>query len=383
MAADSIGEALGRGVAQRGIPAAAAAAGSAHGTLYEGAFGTRDAESGRAVTADSIFAIASMTKALTSAAAMQLAEQGRIALDEPAREYLAELGQLPVLEGFDGAGRARLRPARKPVTTRQLLTHTSGFVYDTWHEEMLRYTRGGGDMRQVLAFEPGERWHYGPGTYWVGRLVEAVSGTDLESYLRRHVLGPLGMSDTSFILPPEKYDRLVGRYQREADGRLTPVARGMPPRPESYRGDGGMYSTAADYLKFTQMILRRGAGPGGERILKEETVALMTANGTGRMAAGRLRTANGARSGDLNLNPDGEDRYTPAFLLNVRGVPGGRAAGSLFWAGIYNTYYWIDPASEVCGVLLMGFLPFADREALGLLDDFQRAVYAVRRTGLK
>ena len=376
--ANGIGDALRSGMQRRGIPAVAAIAGTADSVIWSGAFGTRDSASGIAIAQDSIFAIASMTKAITSAGAMQLVEQGKLALDEPASKYLPELATLQVLDGFDAASKPMMRPPMKQVTLRQLLTHTSGFVYDSWHEAMFRFTSSGGDSTHVLAFEPGAKWQYGPGTYWVGRLVEAVSGMDLEKYVQQHIVGPLGMKDTSSILTAEKFDRLVGRYQRETNGSLTPVPRTMPAPPKSYRGDGGLYSTAPDYLKFTQMILKRGAGPGGVRILQEKTVALMSANGTGNIPAGRLKTLNPAQSGDVDFHPGHDDRYTLAFLMNPEAVQGERASGSLAWAGIFNTYYWIDPHSNVSGVIMMGFLPFADKEAVGLLDEFQRVVYSAR-----
>jgi CubicO group peptidase (beta-lactamase class C family) len=271
-----------------------------------------------------------------------------------------------------------LRAAKKPVTLRHLLTHTSGFAYDTWHEAMFRFTSSGGDATHVLAFEPGSKWQYGPGTFWAGRLVEAVSGTDLEKYLQQNILGPLGMKDTSFILPETKFERLVGRYQRDANGSLTPVARTLPPPPVVYRGDGGLYSTALDYIRFTQMILKRGVGPGGQRILGEKTVVLMSANGTGHIPAGRLKSWQPARSSDADFHPGHDDRYTLGFLMNPEGIPGERSAGSLVWAGLYNTYYWIDPHRGICGTIMMQFLPFADKEAVGLLDDFERGVYSLR-----
>lgn len=377
-AANSIDAVLRSGLEQRKIPAVTAMAGTASAVTYSGAFGTRDPVSGMAVTPESIFSIASMTKAVTSVGAMQLVEQGKMTLDEPASKNLPELGMLQVLDGFDSGGKPILRPATKPVTLRQLLTHTSGFSYDTWHEAMFKFTSSGGDATHVLAFEPGSKWQYGPSTLWAGRLVETVSGMDLEKYLQQNVLGPLGMKDTTFIFPEEKYERLVGRYQRETNGSLTPVARTTPTPPTAYRGDGGLFSTAPDYLKFTQMILKRGAGPGGERILKEKTVALMSANGTGHIPAGRLKTSRPAQSSDVDFHPGHDDRYTLGFLMNPEAIPGARSAGSLAWAGIYNTYYWIDPHRNICGVIMMQFLPFADKEAVGLLDDFQHAVYSSR-----
>jgi CubicO group peptidase (beta-lactamase class C family) len=377
-AANGIDEVLRRGQEQRKIPAVVAMTGTADSVTYAGAFGTRDAESGTAVGMDSMFAIASMTKAVTSTAAMQLVERGKMTLDEPASKHLPELGMLQVLEGFDGAGKPLLRPARTRVTLRHLLTHTSGFAYDVWHEAMFKFTSAGGDATHVLAFEPGSNWQYGPSTFWAGRLVETVSGMDLEAYMQQNILGPLGMKDTTFAFPQAKFDRLVQRYQHQPDGSMTPAERTLPPRPPVYRGDGGLFSTAPDYIKFTQMILKKGAGPKGERILQVKTVAQMSTNGTGKIAAGRLKTQIPARSSDVDFHVGHDDRSTLGFLMNPDAVPGARAAGSLGWAGINNTYYWIDPHRSICGVIMMQFLPFADKDAVALLSDFEHAAYSAR-----
>jgi CubicO group peptidase (beta-lactamase class C family) len=367
---------LSNGAKQRGIPAVVAIAGTATATTYSGAFGTRDSASGVAVATDSIFSIASMTKAITSAAAMLLVERGKMTLDEPASKHLPELGMLQVLDSFDASGKPNLRPPATAVTLRQLLTHTSGFAYNTWHEATFKFMSSGGDATHVLAFDPGAKWQYGPSTFWAGRLVEAVSGQDLENFLQQNILGPLAMKDTTFIFPKEKFDRLMGSYQREANGSLTAQARTLPKPPAVYRGDGGLYSTAPDYLRFAQMILRKGMGPGRDRVLQEKTVMQMSVNGTGQIAAGRLKSYDARMSSDVDFHAGHDDRYTLGFLMNPEGIPGARSAGSLAWAGLYNTYYWIDPKKGVTGIILMQFLPFADKEAVGMLDDFQRAVYA-------
>ncbi len=377
-AASGIDDVLRNGREQRKIPAVVAMTGTADRITYAGAFGTRDAESGMKVGEDSIFAIASMTKAVTSAAAMQMVERGKMTLDEPASKHLPELGMLQVLEGFDGSGKALLRPAKKPVTLRQLLTHTSGFAYDTWHEAMFKFTSANGDATHVLAFEPGSNWQYGPSTFWAGRLVEAVSGMDLETYMRQNILGPLGMKDTTFVFPQAKFDRLVQRYQHQPDGSMTPAMRTLPLAPPVYRGDGGLFSTAPDYIKFAQMILKKGAGAGGERILQAKTVAQMSTNGTGMIPAGRLKTQRPLQSSDVDFHVGHDDRYTLGFLMNPDAVPGARSAGSLGWAGINNTYYWIDPRRSICGVIMMQFLPFADKDAVALLSDFEHAAYSAR-----
>jgi len=351
-------------------------------TLYSGAFGKRDADSGIDVTPDSIFAIASMTKAITSTAAMQMVERGKVTLEEPVAKHLPELAKLDVLEGFDEAGKPKLRPASKPVTLKHLLTHTSGFAYDTWDQSMVKYNAlhpvppGTVAPLTPLIFEPGTRWQYGTGLDWTGKLVEAVSGQTLEAYFQTNILEPLGMKDTKFSVPEEKFSRLVSVYQRQSTGELKQNPRTLPAPPKAFNGGGGLYSTAGDYVRFMQMILRKGAGPGKDRILQARTVELMSSNQTGNIAAGRLKTYRPDRSADVDFHAGFADRYTYGFLLNPVAYEGGRSAGSLAWAGINNTFYWIDARRGICATIMMQFLPFVDAEAMGLLREFERAVYS-------
>ncbi len=365
------------GLARRKIPAMVAMAATNQRTLYAGAFGTRDS-SGVPVQLDSIFAIASMTKAITTVAALQLVEQGKVSLDEPAHKHLPKLANLDVLAGFDPNGKPQLKPATTPITLRQLLTHTSGFCYDLWDETMSRYSASNpprGAKPGPLMFEPGTRWQYGQGIDWAGRLVEAVSGLTLEAYFQQKILQPLGMVDTSYVLPEAKFHRLVTGYHRLENGDLQPNERKLPARPTEFSGGGGLYSTAADYIRFMQMILNRGAGPGGQRILKAATVRSMGTNQIGSLTAGKMRSFAPLSSLDVDIQPGHTEKWGLGFLINTTGYPGGRAAGSLAWAGFYNTYYWIDPRRRRCGVILMQYLPFVDREAVGLFDEFERAVY--------
>jgi CubicO group peptidase (beta-lactamase class C family) len=382
--ATGIDETLRSGIERRKIPCVTAMVATADKTTYSGAFGTRDAASGVKVQADSIFAIASMTKAVTSVAAMQLLEQGKLTLDEPASKHLPVLGKLEVLEGFDKkTGKAILRPATKPVTLRQLLTHTSGFAYDTWHDGIFKYATQKGNVGDrtsttpmPLAFEPGTRWQYGYSVDWTGRLVEAVSGLSLEEYFQRNILKPLGMKDTSFLLPAEKFDRLVSRYQKHPDGSLTQEARKPPAAPPWFNGSGGLNSTAPDYIRFMQIILRQGKGSNKEQILQAKTVEMMASNQIGDLDAGKLKTARPDVSSNVDFHPGFKDKFGFGFLINTTAYDGGRSAGSLAWAGVANTFYWIDPRRGMCAVIMMQFLPFCDTEAMGMLRDFERAVYS-------
>jgi methyl acetate hydrolase len=369
---------------QHKIPAAVAMAATSGKITYTGAFGKRDSKSGVAVTPESMFVIASMTKPITSVAAMQLVEQGKLKLEEPASTYIPELGSLQVLNGFDAKGKPILKPATKPVTLRTLLTHTSGFVYDTWFADMLRYEKESGTSSPLgtvapltpLMFEPGTRWQYGTSADWSGRLVETVSGLTLEQYFQKNILEPLGMRDTSFLLPAAKFDRLVSEYRRQDNGSLKEDPRNLPKPPKAFNGGGGLYSTAGDYVRFMQMILRRGSGPSGEQILKPATVDMMATNQIGELSAGKLKTARPEISSDVDFHPGFKDGFGFGFLINSTAYEGRRSAGSLAWGGVANTYFWIDPRKGVAGVIMMQYLPFADKEALAVLSDFERAVYA-------
>jgi methyl acetate hydrolase len=377
-AASPLDDTLRQGIAARKIPAAVGIVADRKKTLYLGAFGARD-NSGTAVRPDSIFAIASMTKAITSAAALQLVEQAKVDLDEPIAKKLPQLAKLEVLDSFDAAGKPVLRPVRTPVTLRHLLTHTSGLCYDIWDERMFRYMQsrqpGAPATPGPLMFEPGTRWQYGQGIDWAGRLVESISGATLEDYFQEKLFRPLGMADTSYIVPEAKFDRLVTLHRRETSGALKQDERRQPARPTTFNGGGGLYSTAADYVRFMQMILNRGAGSDGARILKPQTVESMLKNQIGDLGAGKMKSFRPATSADVDIQPGHKEGWGLGFLINTTPYAGGRAAGSGAWAGLYNTFYWIDPRRNRCAALLMQFSPFVDRQAVGLLDDFEKAVY--------
>lgn len=381
-AASDVDDTLRTGIAQRKIPCAAGMVATESKILYSGAFGTRDS-SGVAVTADSIFAIASMTKAITTVAALQLVEQGKVTLDEPVSKHLPQLASLEVLEGFNpGSGKPKLRPVRTPVTLKHLLTHTSGICYDTWDKDMFQYTsENHGVVPAVppLMFEPGTRWQYGMGVDWAGRLVEALSGMNLEEYFQAKILRPLEMRDTSYLVPASKFDRLVTGYSRQADGSLKQNNRVPPPAPKEFGGGGGLYSTTGDYVRFMQMILGKGRGANNERILQAQTIASMEINQIGEATAGKMKSYRSNLSSDVDIQPGSTEKWGLGFLINTTAYAGGRSAGSLAWAGLYNTFYWIDPKRSVCAVLMMQFLPFVDKEAVGLLGDFERAAYGALR----
>ncbi len=379
--ASPIDAVLESGVESGRIPGVVAIAATSDGIVYEGAAGMRDISSGTAMTVDTITRIASMTKAITSVAVMQLVERGKVELDQPLSDHLPQLKDVQVLEGFDGDDKPILRPAATQPTIRQLLTHTSGYVYEPWNENAARYAAlgygpGDGDGRfdVPLAFDPGTQWEYGISTDVLGVVVEAVSGQTLDDYFREHIFIPLGMPDTYFIVPGEKLPRFATAYAKSRDGELTPMPYSRP-SGEFFSGGGGLRSTAADYVRFMRAILN-GGELDGVRILSEASVDLMAQNQIGDFeAAGFTATLAPKLSNDFDFMPDSVDKFGLGFLVNTDPVPGGRPAGSLAWAGLYNSYYWIDRENDICGVVITQILPFFDPDVLALVNEFEAAVY--------
>jgi methyl acetate hydrolase len=371
------------------VPGVVAVAANSDGIIYEGAFGKRDLAKGTDMTADSVFWIASMTKALTATAAMQLVEQGKLQLDEPISKVLPDLAAPQVLEGFDDKGEPKLRPAKRPITLRMLLTHTAGFTYDFWDADTARYNKyanvpgiiscKNAALKTPLAFDPGDRWEYGINIDFAGKAVEAVSGQNLNVYLREHIFQPLGMKDTNFVLGPDQIARLVSMHARGPDGGLAPIEFGIPQEPEFFMGGGGLYGTGRDYLAFLQMLIHGGEF-NGARILRPETVAQMSKNNIGDINISRvvLKTTAPTATPDVDMGqlfPGQDVKWGLSFLINPQQGPAGRSGGSLTWAGLANTYFWVDPSKKVAGVILTQILPFVDPRVLNLYTKFESGVY--------
>ena len=351
-------------------PGLTAAVARADGSDEVYAAGVRGVADATPMDPDTVFWIASCTKALTSAAALQLVERGVLDLDEPLGAKVPALAAPRVLDGVDADGKPRLRPARRPITLRSLLTHTSGMAYDFCNAEMTGYFAASGESivtaGATLVFDPGEGWQYGTGIDAAGWVIEAATGQGLDAYLAENILGPLGMADTGFALGA---DRRAGLHARRPDGVFAAID--SFPQPQVLWGGGGLSSTARDYLKFLRAVVGDGAG-----VLGPQTLAFLRDNHTGAGAAGELVSANPAFSNDFHPMPGVDKRWTLGFLRNEADVAGGRRAGSLAWGGIANCYYWADPASGVAGLMFAQFLPFADPGVLGAFEAFERAVYA-------
>lgn len=368
------------------VPGVVAVATDARGTTYEGGFGKRVLGQAAEMTPDTVVWLASMTKAITGTAAMQQVERGKLGLDSPAREVIPYLGEVEVLEGFDAAGKPRTRKPRRDITLRHLLTHTAGFSYEIWSADIVKYQETMGvpgitgcenkALTTPLLFDPGERWDYGINIDWAGKMVEAASGQTLGQYLRDNVLGPLGMDSTAFFISAGMRKRLARIHHRGPDGSLTAdMALEIPQQPEFEMGGGGLYGTAGDYAKFVRMMLNDGRSDRGEQVLQPATVAQMSTNAMGDCKVNLLRTAIPPLSNDAEFFPGVDKQWGLSFMINNAAAPAGRSAGSLAWAGLANTYYWIDQKKGTGGVYATQILPFADTKSLPLYYAFEKAVY--------
>jgi CubicO group peptidase (beta-lactamase class C family) len=334
------------------------------------------------VAMDAIFAIASMTKPVTSVAVMQLVEAGKVQLDEPVDTYLPDLRAVQVLQN------GVRRPSKARPTVRHMLSHTSGFGYEFLNREIADHVRSGNlvsvftgtdeFLRAPLVAEPGARWEYGISTDWLGRLVETVTGQSLDAYFRSNIFEPLGMTETFFNVPGDKEDRVAPQYARQPDGGLAPMPRTPLKRTTFYSGGGGLYSTTADYLRFARALLAEGQ-LDGRRILRPETVAMMAENQIGETTLPPITTQNPQLVAVDTVLPGGPDAFGLGFALNRKPLASGRGARAMSWAGVFNTFFWVDRQRDVCAVLLVQMLPFGDPGPTKLVEDFDRAVYQTYR----
>ena len=385
---DEVQAILERGVRAGDVIGAAAQVVTGDGRLAAAAAGERSADAAAGagpMTLDTVCWIASMTKAVTGAAAMQLVERGELELDTPASSVLPGLADAGVLEGFDGDGQPVVRPANASITLRHLLTHTAGFGYQYWSETLLRYHRAVGTdtmtsgelvatTMPAALFDPGERWMYGINMDFVGRIVEEVSGRRLDDYFDEHILGPLGMDSTAFALSDDMQARRAAMHARMPEGTLAATRPARSPEPEFPSGGGGLYSTVEDYCRFMQMILGRGR-LGDTQVLRPETVDQMTVNNIGDLRVVALLSAMPDLTNDAEFFPGTHKTWGLTFQINEEPLPTGRPAGGLMWAGIANTYFWIDMRNQVAGAYMSQQLPFADPRSYQLYTEIETATY--------
>jgi CubicO group peptidase (beta-lactamase class C family) len=375
--ATAISRFFGDVIARHDVPGVVAIVVGPNKVLYHEAFGKMNVAKNTPMMKDTIFRIASMTKAVTSVGVMQLVEQRKIGLDDDVSKYLpAFKGKQILADVNEEAGTYHTRPASRGITIRQLLTHTSGIGY-SWSDHGLaiaqKKTGATNDSELPLVNEPGAQWTYGASTRVLGDVIQKVTGERIDAYLERHILAPLGMRDTTYTVPQEKYSRVVTVSQKK-DGAITET-QNPSPIPATIRGDGGLFSTATDYSRFVQMVLNKGLLDGA-RILEESTVAEMSKNQIGSVRVRLQPTADPLRSKPYPLGA-GEDVWGLGFQIAAPRTPNSltRSPGSLSWAGINNTFYWIDPQKQIGAVILMQMLPFYDDGAIRTLQGFEERVY--------
>ncbi|HEX3962986.1 MAG TPA: serine hydrolase domain-containing protein [Trebonia sp.] len=362
------------------LPGVVALVATTEDILYEAAFGVRDVGSGAAMSLDTIFGIASMTKTLTATAVLQLAERGLLRLDQPVRDILPAFGDLPVLSGFTGDTPLLRRPVRQ-ATVHDLLANVSGLAYDTWNEDLWRYHAvtgipniSGGTrktFRVPLTDDPGVRFSYGTGSDWAGLIIEEISGQGLDAYFRGHITGPLNMHDTDVRLTVAQRARTAAVHRRSGEDGWIAQPHDEPAIPEFYAGGHCLYSTAPDYLRFQRALLCGGIGDS--RILEPESVRSMLTNQIGTLAVQPARTCNRELSEDLDFAAG--SKWGFGLMLDGGCVPGMRPIGSGGWAGVFNTLYWLDRDTGIAAALYTQTLPFRDQAIMRIYAEFERRLY--------
>ena len=362
--------------ADRGdVPGVVVAVVDKNGVLYNEGFGKSSTLRNTPMAKDTIFNMASMTKPVTSAAIMLLVDEGKLKLDDDVAKYLPKWKDPLVISKFNEADASyETRPAKRPITIRHLLTHTSGIGYgfsSPMLAKIIEKTKKN-ELDLPLLFDPGESWAYGASTRVLGHVVEAISGQKIDAFLQSRILGPLGMNDTSYLVPTAKYPRVVAVNARNAGGKFE--ERPMPATlPAAVQGDGGLYGTASDYGLFLRMLLNRGT-LNGKRILSEQSVKTMLEPNTGNVVVKEQLSSNPSLSRNFPVGA-GRDKWGLGFQLAADKLPNRRSPGSGTWAGIFNTHFFIDPSREIGVIVMMQTLPFYDEASMKVYAGAEEAVY--------
>lgn len=367
------------------VPGVVAMVTDRNGNLYEGAAGLRRLDRPDPMTTDSVFALFSTTKAITSTAALQLVEAGKLDLDAPAACYAPEIGQLQVIDGFEADGEARLRAPKRQITAKDLLLHRAGFGYDFFNETYKRLaeekdqpsiiTASKTALMTPLLFDPGEKWEYGSNIDWLGQVIEGITGERLGTVFQKRIFEPLGMTETGFEMTDAMRARLAGMHQRGENGALEANDFELPFDPEVHMGGHGLYGTVGDYMRFIRMWLNDGRGDHGQ-VLRPETVAMAEQNHLGDLKVTPLPGVIPTLSNDADFFPGQSKSWSYGFMVNDEDAPTGRPAGALGWAGLANLFYWIDRKNGLGGFWATQILPFGDPASFGGYLSFEEKAYS-------
>ncbi len=379
-----IDEVLKSAVESGTVPNVVATAANADGPIYEAAFGPKAAGRPDPVTVDTLYRIASMTKMVTSVAALQLVERGDLDLDDVVAKYRPEFANLKVLDGWDGE-EPRLREPKSHATVRQLMTHTSGLSYWFWNADIVRWEAKTGTGNTLagtedafgapLIADPGTKVEYGTNTDWLGLVVEAASGQKLDAYFDEHILGPLGMEQSTFHPTDQQRENLVAVHLRgEPSGRWEPTSLDWNTAPDWWAGGHGLYCPPSEYLRFQRMLLNNGTLDGA-KLLEAATVEDAFSNQIGELDwPEAIATAEPPTTADFNAGPG--YKFGLGLLRNTNDIAGMRRAGSGAWAGIFNTHFWVDRTAGITGAVYTQTLPFVEPDVYQVYVDFETALYA-------
>ena len=369
--------------AQQKVPAVSAAVISKDADLYKGHFGFRDLENKDQVDDNTLFRIASMTKAITSTCIYQLIDKGILSLDTNLKDFFPEISDKKVIRGFDDNGDQILSDVSNDINIGHLLTHTSGFAYEIWNESIAKLVEKG-DLQSAFAnndeflkaplvFEPGSDWEYGIGIDWLGVLIEKINDCSLQEYMLTHIFEPLGMSNTSYDLDKNKHSRVAKVYGRNNDEYLE-MPFEVPEKSSFYSGGGNLISNLEDYSKFLRIFLNSGKG-SKKQIISESSIASMLSSLNEELVMKKMLTQVPMLSNDVDFFPTSAKSWSPGFMVNHEDIKSGRPKNSSGWAGLFNSFFWIDPKNEIAALILMQMLPFSEDGCFTTLQEFEASIY--------